>query len=181
MQKATRLLGKLDEVTDKTQLVHPVDAQRVIDGVDDRMRPCTRNEAATLVAQLIGAYPDIAMMRDDPSTSKDFALYTLKLHEAFSQFSYAIGQAIVHGGTGLPSKSPYRPKPADVVAFGNAERDRLLNTKTMAQRHLAESRRRAEQKAKDEHFARSRPSAEERQRQVQEALGRFRDGAKAAW
>lgn len=112
-------------------------------------------------------------MRDDPSTSKDFALYTLKLHEAFSQFSYAIGLAIVHGGTGLPAKNPYKPKPADVVAFGNAERDKLLNTKSMAQRHIAEARRRAEAKAKEAEFERNRPSAERRAEQVRELLGAF--------
>lgn len=175
MQRATSLLGKLDDVTEKTQLVQIPDAERIIAGVDARMQPCTRNEAATLVAQLIGAYPDIAMMRDDPSTSKDFALYTLKLHEAFSQFSYAIGLAIVHGGTGLPAKNPYKPKPADVVAFGNAERDKLLNTKSMAQRHIAEARRRAEAKAKEAEFERNRPSAERRAEQVRELLHSFAD------
>ncbi len=181
LQRAIHLLGKLDEVTSRTRLLAPVDAERVIAGVDDRMQPCSRNEAATLVAQLVGAYPDIAMMRDDPSTSKDFALYTLKLHEAFSQFSFAIGQAIVHGGTGLPAENPYKPKPSDVVAFGRKLVARLTDAKTMAQRHLAESKRRREEKAREAEFERNRPSAEERQRQVQEALGRFREGAKAAW
>lgn len=171
MQKATNLLGKLDEVTEKTQLVQIPDAERIIAGVNERMVPCSRNQAATLVAQLIGAYPDIAMMRDDPSTSKDFTLYTLKLHEAFLQFSYSIGLAIVHGGTGLPAKSPYKPKPADVVAFGNAERDKLLNTKSMAQRHIAEAKRRSEAKAKEAEFERNRPSAEQRAEQVRQLLG----------
>lgn len=173
MQKATSLLGKLDEVTEKTRLIQIADAERIIAGVDERMAPCSRNQTATLVAQLIGAYPDIAMMRDDPSTSKDFALYTLKLHEAFSQFSYAIGLAIVHGGTGLPAKNPYKPKPADVIAFGNAERDKLLNTKSMAQRHIAEARRRAQAKAIEAEFERNRPSADERARQAREAIQRL--------
>lgn len=175
MAKAVRLFGKIEEVTDRTQLLRVEDAHRLIAGVDERMTPCTRNEAATLVAQLIGAYPDLAMMRDDPSTSKDFTLYVLKLHEAFSQFSYAIGLAIVHGGTGLPAKNPYKPNPANVVKFGEAERDKLLAVKTMAQRHIAEAKRRAEEKAKAEHFERNRPSAERRAEQVRELLHNFAD------
>lgn len=148
------------------------DADRIIAGVDDALVPCSRNEAATLVAQLIGAYPDVLMMRDDPSTSKDFKLYTLKLHEAFSQFSLRVGESIVHGGTGLPAQNPYRPKPADVVAFGKKHVDMLINTKSMAQRHLAEARRRREEKAAEAELARRRPSAERRAEQVRELLGK---------
>jgi hypothetical protein len=173
MSKATRLFAKIDEVTERTQLLQPADAHRLIAGVDERLVLCTRNEASILVVQLLGAYPDIAMMRDDPSTSKDFALYIVKLHEAFSQFSYAIGLAIVHGGTGLPAKSPYKPKPNDITKFGEAERDKLLAVKTMAQRHIAEAKRRAEEKAKVEHFERNRPSAERRAEQVRELLHNF--------
>lgn len=150
------------------------DADRIIAGVDDALMPCSRNEAATLVAQLIGAYPDVLMMRDDPATSKDFKLYTLKLHEAFSQFSLRVGEAIVHGGTGLPAQNPYRPKPADVVAFGKKHVDMLVNTKSMAQRHLAEARRRREEKAAEEEFARNRPSLEARKEQVARLLQAFK-------
>ena len=56
-----------------------------------------------------------------------------------------------------------------------AERDKLLAVKTMAQRHIAEAKRRAEEKAKVEHFERNRPSAERRAEQVRELLHNFAD------
>lgn len=170
LSKALRLFALVADVNEKTPLMHPDDAIKVIAAIDETMRPCTRMEAATLVAELIGAYPDLSMAKNDPAQSKDFALYSLKLHEAFTQFSFNVGKAIVHGGTGLPSQNPYRPKPADVVAFGKAEVEKLQNAKTMAQRHLAEKARREQARKAEEEFQRHRPSLERRKAQVSALL-----------
>lgn len=174
LAKAMRLLGNLEPVTAYTRLISPVDADRIVTSVEADLAPCTRSEAATLVAELIGAYPDIAMARRQADGEKDFKLYSLKLYEAFAQFSFAIGKAIVNGGSGVPAICPYKPKPADVVAFGAKERDKRLNTKTMAQRHKAEAQRREAERAEHAAAEKSWGTPEQRKAKVDALMASFR-------
>lgn len=175
LAKAIRLFSELQPVAENSRLIDPADAARIIAAIDETLKPCSQNEAATLVAELIGCYPELSMAKADAAQSKDFRLYTVKVLEAFSQFSFAIGKAICHGGTGLPAQSPYRPKPADVVTFGKAEEAKRLNAKTMAQRHMAEHARRAAEREEEARFNASRSSPEERARKVQALLGTLRN------
>lgn len=144
MAKATRLLGTLAPVTDHTRVIAPADCDRIIAAVDDQTKPCTQQQASGFVARLIFAYPGLALAGRTPGEERDFQRYTVKLHEAFSVFSYPIGEAIVHGGTGVPAAVAYKPQPSDIVAFGKKEMEKLRTVKAMAMRHLAEAKRRAE-------------------------------------
>lgn len=140
MAKAKRLFASVSSVDHTTRLINAGDAGRLIATADALMTPCTPAEAAFLVAELIAAYPQLAMMRADKT--QDFQLYSIKLHEAFRKFSKEVGKAVVHGGDGIPGKVAYKPQASDVMTFGNAEVEKIARVKTMAMRHRAESDRR---------------------------------------
>ena len=150
MAKALRMFSKPEPVNEYTRLINPLDADRIVASVDERLRPCTRSQSTTLVAQLIGCYPGVLTAKRNDDEQREFELWTLKLQEAFSVFSYDIGKAIVHGGTGVPSKQRYRPQPSDIAEFGQREVDKLQAVKLMAQRHKAEAARRGQQRIDDE-------------------------------
>ena len=137
-----------------TRLVLPADCDRIIAAVDAQLQPCTQEQASGLVARLIFAYPGLALASRSDEENRDFQRYTLKLHEAFSVFSYAIGEAIVHGGTGVPAAVAYKPQPSDIVAFGKREVGKRLTVKSMAQRHKAAAVRRAEEAEREEKYQR---------------------------
>ena len=169
------MFGEVSSVTPTTPLIRSEDADRIIASVDASLRPCTPQQAATLCAELIGAYPALAMQRNDPSFAKDFQLYAVKLIEAFSKYSFEIGKIVVHGADGVPGKVAFKPQPSDVVAAANKELERRQNVKTMAMRHKAEAARRERQKAEEDEIARNRPAYEERKRQVEQLLRPFRE------
>lgn len=171
MAKAMRLFGDVQSVTERTQLLNPADAHRLIAAVDADLVPCTDAQAATLVAELLGAYPGVLAGKDG---ERDFKIYNIKLHEAFKVFSFRIGKAIVHGGTGVPSKQQFRPQPSDVVTFGKAEVSKRLNVKTMCLRHLAEVERREKERAEEADRERSWGTPERRQQVVAKALNSLR-------
>lgn len=140
----------LTHVTPQTRLISPIDCDRIEASIDYDLQPCTRDQGSTLVAELLAAYPGVVASKDGSSESyREFQLYAIKLCEAFVTFSFAIGKAIVHGGTGVPSLVQFKPQPSDIVKFGMAEKDKRLNVKTMAQRHREEAKRR-EREAEDE-------------------------------
>ena len=144
MARAVTRFSVVSPVTEFTPLMVEVDAERMIATVDEYLQPCTRQQAAALVSELMMAYPQIAMQRNDPNSkaAKDLQLYTTKLFEAFASFSYAIGKRAVHGAHGIPGKVAYKPQPSDIVSFAEKEIAKLQNVKTMAIRHLNERRRR---------------------------------------
>jgi hypothetical protein len=178
MAKAIRMFGEIATVTPTTSLIRAEDADRIIASVDAGLQPCTPQQAAVLTAELIAAYPSLAMQRTDPSLSKDFQLYAVKLIEAFSKFSFEIGKLAVHGADGVPGRVQFKPQPSDVVAFATRELERRQNVKTMAMRHKAEAERREKLKAEEDDYVRNRPAYEERKRQVEKLLGSFRENAR---
>lgn len=149
MAKAMRVFSRLEPVTEYTRLIDPDSAARIIATVDRDLQPCSREQATSLVAELLGAYPGIAAASRSSEEVRDFKLYTVKLFEAFSLFSFAIGKCAVHGGSGIPAKQRFKPQPSDIVEFCTAEKVRRLDVKTMAQRHLAEAKRRGDAAAED--------------------------------
>lgn len=146
------MLGTLAPVTGQTRLIGAGDCDRIGAAVDEHIRPCTSEQASGLVAKLIYAYPAISLANRTPEEDYNFRLYTVKLHEAFSVFSRAIGEAIVHGGTGVPSIVTYKPQPSDIVAFGKKELEKRLTVKAMATRHKREAERRAEAEAEERKY-----------------------------
>lgn len=152
MARATRLLGAVQPVNEYTSLISPADADRIAATVDAQLISCTRNEASSLVVELLGAYPEIVLMRNDRTdgAEQSYKLYTIKLFEAFADYSYAIGKLIVDGGKeGVPARQKYRPQPSDIHDCAKIHIGRLQNVKTMALRHKAEAERRAFVKAQE--------------------------------
>lgn len=170
------MLGTLAPVTQNGRLIDPQDCRRIIAACDRDMVPCTRDECTTLVAELIGCYPDI-QQKMAYSRNVDTVIYVAKMNEAMAQFSWAIGKAIVNGGTGLPAKNPYKPKPADIVSFGEAELAKRQNVKTMAQRHLAEAARREKEAADEQRYQDLARTPEERRAAVARIMQTFRKSA----
>jgi hypothetical protein len=167
MAKALAMFHEWKPVNEHTRLIHPDGARRLIATVDTDLRPCSRDECTTLVAKLVGAYPELAKRNHDP----DYKVYLNHLFEAFQQFSFAIGQEIVHGGTGLPADLSYTPKPADIVKFGKALVDKRVTARAMALAHLKEYEER--EKRRHEDAALPTLTAEERKAFVAQMLGKF--------
>ena len=163
------MLGQIATVDQYTRLISPADADRIIATAERYLRPCTSDQASTLVARLIAAYPNLQLERRDAAEQKNFRLYTIKLHEALSQFSYEIGLQIVDGGRGVPSIQAYRPQPSDIRTMGEKLANRYRDTKTMAQLHKAECERRKAQRAEDAKYS---VPPEVRSAQVERLLGR---------
>lgn len=153
MAKAMTAFQNLRDLTPHDRLIAGDDARRLIATVDAQLLPCSRNEATSLVAELLLAYPSARPSPNDREAQRDFEGYSLKLFEAFRAFSFVIGKAAVSGATGIPAKQRFKPQPSDIVEFCTAERDRRLTVKTMAQRHLAEAARRERQREEEARFA----------------------------
>jgi hypothetical protein len=168
------MFGTLNPVNETTALLRPDDARRIIAALTEDLQPCSKSQATTLVAELVSAYPGLTQVNRNEAERAQFAAYTIKLFEAFSRFSYAIGKAIVHGGAGVPARVNYRPQPSDIVTFGEREELRRQDAKTMAQRHLREADKRERQRADDAILEKSRGSAEQRRRQVETLLAGFK-------
>lgn len=115
---------------------------RLIEAIDADARPATRDDVTSLSAMLL-AKAGIWKPNAGTPESKDFAIYVLGLAEAFSQFPTSIGWEAIHGGKGILAKLEYKPKPIDIGKFCTSLMQRRLNAKTMAIRHIAESKRRA--------------------------------------
>lgn len=161
-------------VTHNTRLINALDCDRIEASIDADLRPCTGDQASTLVAELLGAYPGLVASKDGSQASyREFQLYAVKLCEAFKEFSYSVGKAIVHGGTGIPAKVAYKPQPSDVVKFGTIERDKRINTKTMVQRHRAEAIRRAEEAEEEQKYSWGDPA--DRAARVKAAVAKFKN------
>ena len=144
-----KLLGKLSAVTSSTQLIHPADVDRIVEAAKRAEIPCTRAEATTLVAEIIAAYPGIKPDSNHPEKLRDFKAYSIKLFEAFSAYSYEIGKLATHGATGIPSINQYKPQPSDIVKFCESKLQPIRNASYMALKHREESRRRAEERARE--------------------------------
>jgi len=170
MAKAMRLFSRLEMVNENTRLIDPDSAARIIATVDRDLQPCSREQATGLVAELLGAYPGLTIAARSPEELRDFKVYTVKLFEAFSTFGFAIGKAAVHGGSGIPAKQRYKPQPSDVVEFCKAEAERRLDVKTMAQRHMAEAKRRAAEREEEKRYA----TTPEQRRRVADLAASFR-------
>lgn len=174
MAKAIRMFGNLEHVSQATRLIATADADRIEAAIDADLQPCSRDQASTLVAELLGAYPGLVASKDGSTESyREFQLYAVKLCEAFKEFSYSVGKAIVHGGTGIPAKVAYKPQPSDVVKFGAIERDKRINVKTMVQRHRAEAIRRAEEAEEEQKYSRGDPA--DRAARVKAAVAGFKN------
>ena len=178
MAKAIRMFGNLESVTYNTRLISPTDCDRIEASIDVDLRQCTGDQASTLVAKLLGAYPGLVASKDGSQASyREFQLYAVKLSEAFKEFSFSVGKAIVHGGTGIPAKVAYKPQPSDVVKFGAIERDKRVNVKTMAQRHRAEAIRRAEEIEDDQKYSWGDPA--DRAARVKATVASFKNSIPA--
>lgn len=167
------MFGNLEMVTAHTRLISPIDCDRIEASIDADLRPCTREEGTTLVAELLGAYPDFLNTRRSPEEQRDFQVYALKLLEAFLQFSWSIGKAMVHGGTGIPAKVQFKPRATDIITHGQAEKDRRINVKTMAQRHRAEAIRRAEEAEEEQKYSWGDPA--DRAARVKATVANFKN------
>lgn len=144
ISKAQTVLGsEIIEVTKYSKLYDSADMRRVIDAIDEDAGPAGRDETTSLAAMLIGKYR-MSGAPNGPVGEKDFKLYAIGLQEAFANFPASIGLQAVDGGTGVPSKSPYWPKPYDIVEFCKKIMDQRRCAKVNALRHIAESKRRAE-------------------------------------
>lgn len=142
MAKATRLLGELTPVNAQTRLYLAADMARVIATIDADMALATRDEAATITAKLISSYR-MSGVQGGPLDESDFKQYTLRIFETYSKFPASIGWQSVEPSSGIPSKKCYWPKPFDVVEFCESIMAKRRTAKVMAQRHIAESKRRA--------------------------------------
>jgi hypothetical protein len=178
MQRAIDLFSTLAPVTFNTALTPIEDCNRIEEAIDFDLQPCTREEAAKLLTELLYAYPAVAAMKRSQLEAADFKIYSMKLLEALVRFPYVIGKLIVDGGIGVPAKVPYKPQPSDIAKFGNAERDKRINVKTMVQRHRAEALRR-EQESKDDTKYAELGDPEERKARIAAALANFKNNLPA--
>ncbi len=161
--RATAILNDTAKVDVRTALIPDWVCDSTIARLDAEPRYCTPQQAALLAAELISAYPELILRSRNKDEAREFKAYSVKLIEAFSVHPYSVGKAVVHGGTGLPSKLAYSPKPADVAKAIAAEEARLALIRANAFAHKAERARRLAQQAEDEAWRRERervPAAE---------------------
>ncbi len=142
MIKAQNLLGgELHEITKHSKVYDAGDMAKVISEIDSDFAPSSRDETTTLAALLIGKYR-MSGSPNGPVGEKDFKVYAVGLAEAFAKFPASVGLLAIDGGAGVPSKSPYWPKPFDIVEFCKDVMAKRMRAKVMAQRHIAEVKRR---------------------------------------
>jgi hypothetical protein len=148
MAKAERLLGNLENVNSHTRLYDPVYMEKVIASIDGDMSLPDQNVATTITAKLISCYR-MSGLQGGPINHSDFKQYTLRIFETYRMFPASIGWQSVEPSTGIPSKKSYWPKPFDVVEFCETVLAKRRTAKVMAQRHIAESKRRAAEREGD--------------------------------
>jgi hypothetical protein len=156
-------LGEIERVTEHSKLYAVSDMQKVIDAVKAEDVPATTKEAAYLVSMLISSYPHSRGALSDAEWGQ-----TLKrLQEAFQAFPAIVGWKASDVATGLPSCHSFLPKPFDVIDMCRKIKCRLINAKVMAERHIAETKRRADAKP----YQVTPEMLERRKRQVATLLG----------
>ena len=97
------------------------------------------------MALLLSSYPhDRGKLSDG-----EWKQAQLRIYETFCGFPTAIGFAAVDPLKGIPSKLDFLPKPFDIVKFCNDQLQRLNVAKIMAGRHIAELKRRADEREED--------------------------------
>lgn len=163
-ERAKKRLAAVENLTEHSALIDAGSCDRIIATADASLRPCTPKEALALSLELIGCYPDLTMSAT-PKQQADLKVYGTKMAEAFAQFSAEIGRVIVSTRAGVAGSTRFKPTPADVVACGNEEVQLRHNIKTMAYRHKAEAKRRAEDQAERDRAA-STPRDPERVKRV---------------
>lgn len=150
MTKAeTALGGEITQVTAYSKVYASADMANVIEEIDRDATPANRDQATSLAAVLIGKCRAHGLA-NGPIDGVDFKLYASGLGEAFMKFPASVGLQAIDGGTGLPSKSAFWPKPFDVVTFCDTIMAKRARAKVMAQRHMAEAQRREEERATPE-------------------------------
>ena len=141
--KAENLLGQeVRELTTHSKVYVEADMIAVIEAIDRDATPARFDQATSLAAVLIGKCRANGLA-NGPIEGLDFKVYTVGLGEAFLKFPASVGVQAVDGGTGIPSKSAFWPKPFDVVKFCEEVMLKRGRAKFMAQRHIDESNRRA--------------------------------------
>lgn len=144
--KAENLLGaELREINKYSKVYEVADMQRVIDEIDRDSQPASRDDVTTLSAMFLAKASIKKPDRGSPDES-DFVIYVLGLAEAFSEFPSSIGWEAIHGGKGILSKLEFRPKPVDITKFCSALMLKRSTARVMALRHIAESKRRADER-----------------------------------
>ncbi len=172
MIRAQNLLGgELRDVTKSSKVYDAGDMARVIAKIDADATPATRDDTTSLAALLIGKYR-MSGSPNGPIGEKDFKVYAVGLAEAFAKFPASVGLQAIDGGAGIPSKSPYWPKPFDIVYFCQDVMAKRARAKVMAQRHIAESKRRAEERR--DQSSQAPIDWEHRKRRVEEIMKGFR-------
>ena len=145
MAKAEKSLGEtLVEVTKYSKVYSSGDMMRVIALIEMDSDICTRDESTSLAAALISKCRANALA-GGPFGESDFKLYAVGIAEAFRKFPASVGYQAVNGGTGLPATLAFWPRPFDIVTFCEQIIGRRRTAKAMAQRHLAEAKRRKEE------------------------------------
>jgi hypothetical protein len=132
---------------------------KVISEIENDSRLANRDEVTALSAMFL-AKAGVKNHGLGSSDVRDFEVYVLGLAEAFSQFPASIGWEAIHGGRGVLAKLEYKPKPSDIVKFCAALMQKRATAKVMAQRHIAESKRRAQEHADEK----APPTEEQKQR-----------------
>lgn len=145
------MFGTMSTVHEHTPLVAEADQARIEATIDQQMAKCTQEQAARLVAQLLAGAQTQSQNRTHEE-ERDFKLYVVKLAQAFMEIPFIVGEQAVHGGTGIPSKVPFKPMPSDVIAFAKTQVERLQNVKAMMTLHARERKRRADEKAREANY-----------------------------
>ena len=158
------------QLTGHSKVFDAGDMARLIEAIDADAKPATRDQVTSLSAILL-TKAGIWKPNSGSPESKDFAIYVLGLAEAFAQFPASIGWEAIHGGKGILSKLEYKLKPIDIVKFCAGLMQKRINAKTMAIRHIAESKRRVAERREQE--ARPPIDYEARKRRTEEIMRGF--------
>ena len=93
MVKANRLLGDLTLVSKYSKLLDVADLNRIISTVNENMLPCTKEQSASLVAELFACYPEIMNTKRGEGEEQDFKAYQFKIRETFAAYPFFAGKA----------------------------------------------------------------------------------------
>lgn len=151
-----------DETTGLSRLVTPSQAQEVISAMIGRDEPCGVKQGEQAARMLMGFYP--AREVNDP------AAFARGMTAMMAAYPLDFVRRVVDPVNGLPSRLKWLPTLADVKAALEQERARRARIWANANHILNTERQRQAQLEEDARIEQGRPSADERARQVSEAL-----------
>lgn len=169
---SSNTLAKLAKVLDADDFralpakVTPTEAGLVLSEIAGRDQNCPALEAAAFAEQLVGLYPAREVV--------NAKVFSAGLSALMAAFPRDMVKRVCDPVAGLPSRLKFFPSLADVREALDAEKTRRDRIAANARYVIAEHERLKAKAEQDAAFERSRPSPEDRARQVDELVRKTR-------